>query len=215
MPLLYLDIYWQKEIWLPFPYNAAAIRGHLQQNKHLTSSFGNVIVQDSRRIVRNRLYSSSYSLLVLVRRASTWRLAWQPSRSLSRTREQHLVNIISQKKIELRKKWNVSNLCIGLGTSPALQRRWKPRRVNSGPLSADTWGIPRRYTGRCRRVPPGRTDQSAPEGDTQTEHRHQNGTLKMNVVRHYCQPRIPIYMQFASLFAKYEFSQYEIRYQWM
>ena len=63
-----------KKIWLPFLYNAAAI-WHLQQNKHLTSSFGNVIVQDSCRIqvalYRNRPYSSSYSLLVLVRRAST------------------------------------------------------------------------------------------------------------------------------------------------
>ena len=52
MRLLFLDIYWQKEIWLPFLYNAAAIPGHLQQNKHLTSSFGNVIVQDSCRIVQ-------------------------------------------------------------------------------------------------------------------------------------------------------------------
>ena len=38
MPFLYnaalfLDIYWQKEIWLPCLYNAAAIPGHLQQNK--------------------------------------------------------------------------------------------------------------------------------------------------------------------------------------
>ena len=31
--LLFLDISWQKEIWLPFLYNAAAIPGHLQQNK--------------------------------------------------------------------------------------------------------------------------------------------------------------------------------------
>ena len=33
MRLLFLDIYWQKEIWLPFLYNAATIPGHLQQNK--------------------------------------------------------------------------------------------------------------------------------------------------------------------------------------
>ena len=33
MQLLFLDIYWQKEIWLPFLYNATAIAGHLQQNK--------------------------------------------------------------------------------------------------------------------------------------------------------------------------------------
>ena len=52
MRLLFLDIYWQKEIWLPFLYNATAIPGHLQQNKHLTSSYGNVIVQDSRCIVQ-------------------------------------------------------------------------------------------------------------------------------------------------------------------
>ena len=52
MWLLFLDIYGQKELWLPFLYNAAAIPGHLQQNKHLTSSYGKVIVQDSRRIVQ-------------------------------------------------------------------------------------------------------------------------------------------------------------------
>ena len=37
---------------MPFLYNAAPIPGHLQQNKQLTSSYGNVIVQDSRRIVQ-------------------------------------------------------------------------------------------------------------------------------------------------------------------
>ena len=37
---------------MTFLYDAAAIPGHLQQNKHLTSSFGNVIFQDSRRIVQ-------------------------------------------------------------------------------------------------------------------------------------------------------------------
>ena len=52
MRLLFLDIYWQKEIWLPFLYNVAVIPGHLQQNKNLTSSFGNVIVQDSRGILQ-------------------------------------------------------------------------------------------------------------------------------------------------------------------
>ena len=36
---------------MPFLYNAAPIPGHLQQNKHLTSSSGNLIVQDSRHIV--------------------------------------------------------------------------------------------------------------------------------------------------------------------
>ena len=52
MQLPFLDIYWQKEIWLPFLYNVTTIPGHLQQNKHLTSSFGNVIVQDSHCIVQ-------------------------------------------------------------------------------------------------------------------------------------------------------------------
>ena len=78
MRLLFLDFYWQNEIWVPFLYNAAAIPGHLQQNKHLTSSFGNLIVQDSRRIhvalYRIRPYSYSYSLLFLLRRASTWKI---------------------------------------------------------------------------------------------------------------------------------------------
>ena len=70
----------------------------------------------------------------------------------------------------IKEKWNVSNLCIGPGTSPALRRRWMPTQVNSGPLLADTWGIPRRYTGTCRRVPPGRIHQSSARG------RHTNGT---------------------------------------
>ena len=33
MQLLFLDIYRQKEIWLPFLYNADTIPEHLQQNK--------------------------------------------------------------------------------------------------------------------------------------------------------------------------------------
>ena len=59
MPFLYnaAPISWtftdkKKEIWLPFLYNAAVIPGHLLQNKHLTSSLGNVIVQDSCHIVQ-------------------------------------------------------------------------------------------------------------------------------------------------------------------
>ena len=43
------------------------------------------------------------------------------------------------------------------------------------------------YTGRCRRVPPGRIHQSAPEDDTQTERRHFDCTLKVKVVRQYSQ----------------------------
>ena len=60
----------KKEIWLPFLYNAAAIPGHLQKTKIRLallecncSGFFHVA------LYRNRSYSSSYSLLLLLRRA--------------------------------------------------------------------------------------------------------------------------------------------------